>query len=373
MKFCTNFLSGSVELKIKGANFANLLNTITREEILVQNVSKIDDTTMLLKIRKNYLARLIAILNNKCYNYTITRKTGLFQNVGIGLVVGLVFCSIALAILSNFCFGVKINSDNVELVKKVEKVLSTHDFCVGKMWGSVNFEQIEATLRQEIEDLSLVNVTRNGAYLFVNFSSATLPITIEQENQQGIFSNVNGVISRVFVSKGTALVRPGDTVSVGQMLIAPYLLDANEEQVACSAKGAVFVYVWQSQTVEFSENSIEYARTGKTQVNQKVMFGNDILSSQENKISFETYQTEEKTKYLSNILPIKCIYTVFYETTPVTVTKKFADEETVLIYEAKQKALQSVSENEILEEKHTVSQIGEKYYITYYLKLEVQV
>lgn len=368
-----DYFVGKIELKIKGVNFVNLLNTLIYQNIFVQNVHKIDDTTLLLKIRKNYLARLIAILDKKCYTYTITHKKGFFLNLKWGFLVGIVFCCVAVGILSNFCFGVKINSDNTALTQKIEKVLSDHDFCVGKRWGNIDFREIESILRQEIEDLSLVNATRNGAYLVINFSSATLPKTIEQENQQGFFSNVNGVISRVFVSEGTALVCAGDTVSVGQMLIAPYYFDEKEQKITCSAKGAVFVYVWQSETVEFTPISTEYARTGKQIVNQKIVFGDDILSSKEDKISFETYEVEEKTRILSNILPIKCIYSIYHETTPILVSKKFIDEETALIYEAKQKALKNVNENAILAEKHTVSQVGDKYFVTYYLKVEVQV
>lgn len=362
-----------VELQIKGANLTYLLNEFARNNIPILFAQKVDDTTLCIKVRQNNLSSLIAILEKKCYNYTITHKKGLSYQISAGLLVGLLLCVVALCILSNFCLGVKINSQNQVLVEQVQKVLNNHNYGVGRTWGSLPFSEIEDTLRKEIEDLGLVNVTRKGAYLWVNFSNATLPSTIEQENTTGILSTTNGVISRLFVSSGTALVKVGDTVSLGQMLIAPYYIDEQEQQVPCVAKGAVFVYVWESATVEFCENTTEPSRTGNFVTGYNVVFQDNVLKSYQPNLTFENYEIETRKEYISNVLPLCMEYLTYYEVVDIPVHKNFKDEEQALIYEAKQKALQLVNENDILEEKHTVALVADKYYVTYYLKTEVQV
>ena len=360
-----------IQIKIVGTNFASLLNQLTREGVKLRNTKRTDDTTLFISITANNADTTFAILQKRCYNYSVTRKIG-FNALNIGVFAGILLVLVAFGVLSCFCFGVKINSENDYIVSKVQQILNK-EAVVGKTWGAIDNDKLEQTLRESIEDIGLVSVSRRGAFLWVNFSDITPPSEVENEiNTSGVFATQNGVVSRIFVHSGTALVKEGDTVSLGQMLIAPYTEDEEGNQTPAMARGNVYLFVWDSATVEFRENDMLATRTGRTQQFAKITFRGNVLSDNSGEIEFENYEIERKIEYLSNVMPLKIEYITVYETEFVPVHREFKDEEQALIYEAREKVLAEVNEAEILDERHTVSLSGDTYYITYYVKREIK-
>ena len=360
-----------IQIKIVGTNFASLLNQLAREGVKLRNTKRTDDTTLFISITANNADTTFAILQKRCYNYSVTRKIG-FNALNIGVFAGILLVLVAFGVLSCFCFGVKINSENDYIVSKVQQILNK-EAVVGKTWGAIDNDKLEQTLRESIEDIGLVSVSRRGAFLWVNFSDITPPSEVENEiNTSGVFATQNGVVSRIFVHSGTALVKEGDTVSLGQMLIAPYTEDEEGNQTPAVARGNVYLFVWDSATVEFRENDMLATRTGRTQQFAKITFRGNVLSDNSGEIEFENYEIERKIEYLSNVMPLKIEYITVYETEFVPVHREFKDEEQALIYEAREKVLAEVNEAEILDERHTVSLSGDTYYITYYVKREIK-
>ena len=360
-----------IQIKIVGTNFASLLNQLAREGVKLRNTKRTDDTTLFISITANNADTTFAILQKRCYNYSVTRKIG-FNALNIGVFAGILLVLVAFGVLSCFCFGVKINSENDYIVSKVQQILNK-EAVVGKTWGAIDNDKLEQTLRESIEDIGLVSVSRRGAFLWVNFSDITPPSEVENEiNTSGVFATQNGVVSRIFVHSGTALVKEGDTVSLGQMLIAPYTEDEEGNQTPAVARGNVYLFVWDSATVEFRENDMLATRTGRTQQFAKITFRGNVLSDNSGEIEFENYEIERKIEYLSNVMPLKIEYITVYETEFVPVHREFKDEEQALIYEAREKVLAGENEAEILDERHTVSLSGDTYYITYYVKKEIK-
>ena len=360
-----------IQIKIIGTNFASLLNQLTRAGVKLRNTRRVDDTTLFITITANNADTTFAILQKKCYNYFVTRKMG-FNALNIGVFAGILLLLGAFGVLSCFCFGVKINSENDYIVSKVQQILS-NEAVIGKTWGAIDSDRLEHTLRDSISDIGLVSVSRRGAFLWVNFSDITPPETNENEiNTSGVFATQSGVVSRIFVHSGTALVQVGDTVSLGQMLIAPYTEDDEGKQTPAVARGNVYLFVWDSATVEFRENDTLATRTGRTQQFAKITFKGSELSNNSGEIEFENYEIERKIEYLSNVMPLKIEYITVYEIEFLPVHREFKDEEQALIYEAREKAVAGVDETEILDERHTVSLNGDTYYITYYIKREIK-
>ncbi len=361
-----------IEITITGVGFDSFINELMRENVNIISIKKPDNTTLKIKIRGKYERVTFAILKKRCYTYAISSSVGVGR-AQAGVLLGFVFLLIALAVLSQFCFGVKVNSDNGELVSRVNMILQENNLAPVRAFGALDFEKIEQVLRDEIDEIGLVSVSRRGAYLWINFSEITEPDDVEQENTTGILATANGVVSRIFVHSGTALVQEGDTVSIGQMLIAPYYLDDEGNATATTADGDVYLSVWNSATVEFREVEQVMTRTGKTQVCSRVLFGNDILSDNTAECIFDNYESEKSVRYLSNILPVKIEYTTYYETQAITVQREYSAERDALIYEAREKAYSLVDEGDILDERVTESVVGEVYYVTYYVMTEIKV
>ena len=279
--------------------------------------------------------------------------------MSVGLVLG----------MGQFCWQVEINGANPDVSDQIRQTI-TKAHCVGKSWTRLDFSQLTSLILDECENVGLVSFTRRGGALIVNYSDKTAPIDVSLPNYEGIRANADGIVSRMFVEEGTPLVKEGDTVHMGQMLIAPYAI-VDDKQVPSKAKGRVKLYIWNSVTLDFCENSQVLSRTGESQTVVSVMWKDEVIVDKKDSL-FDNYETEERVVALVGG-PIKIIYTKYYELEQVEVYRKFEDEKDSLIWEAREKMLTIVDESDIIDEKVSISQRDDIYYLTFYVKTEIEV
>lgn len=360
-------------VEVSGVNFGELVALVQKSQISV-NFRRIGDTVMLFETSPRNLPILFDILTKKCYTYKVFRPKRLNFWQLCGFLAGALIMLTAIFIFSQFCWGVKVVAEKSELNQKIAEFLDTQDL-VAKSWKSIDCDTLETQILNAISEVGLVSVNRQGAFLVVNTISGTQPQATEPilDTSAGIFADRDGIVSRIFVASGTALVKVGDTVSLGQMLVAPYSLTQDGTQNPVSVRADVYLYAWESSGVEFCENSLVYVRTGEFVTETQTQFCGATLTSTSAQIPFEHYEIQTSRRYLSSILPIAVETTYYYQTEAVAVRREFEAEKEALIYEAKQKLLLRIDECQIIEQKHTINQIGDKYYINFYAKCEYKV
>ncbi len=361
------------KVEVTGVNFGELVALIQKAQIAV-NFRRISDTVMLFETNNRNLPILFDILTKKCYTYKVYRTSGLNLWQVVGGLVGLMLMSILLIVLSLFCFGTKVIAADPNVETAISEYLNSQN-CTHSMWRNIDCDTLETQIMSAIPEVSMVNVSRKGVYLIVNTSIGTLPNEPNnvEDNSTGIFATREGIVSRIFVASGTPLVKVGDTVSVGQMLVAPYILDAEENQTPVKIRADVYLYTWESSCVEFCENGVEYVRTGNYVSATKTMFGGTVLTNQEVVVSYATYEVQTSRRYLSSVLPLAVETTYYFETVATPTTRNFDAEKDALIYEAKQKLFSKIDENDTLEQKYTINKVDDKYYVNYYAKCEYKV
>lgn len=360
-------------IKVTGVNFSELIAAIQKAQISV-NFTRQSDTSMLFETSRENLPRLFDILQKKCYTYKTCGEERQNYSYLVGASIGVVLMLVVMIILTQFCFGIKVVATDADVRAKIENLL-IEEKCITRVWRDIDCDSLENLILKNVPDVGMVSVSQKGMYLVVNTSLATPkpPVEPNPDFSSGIYADCDGVVSRIFVSNGTALVKVGDTVSFGDLLVAPYNLDAEGNEIETSVRADVYVYAWDSATVEFCEDSVEYARTGNFVTAASVIFGGEALSQAEVAVPYKTYESVTKLTNLSSVLPVKLETTYYYETAPVGVKKDFAAEEQALIYEAKQKVMAGVNESDVLEQKHTISEHDGKYYVSYYIKREYKV
>ena len=95
--------------------------------------------------------------------------------------------------------------------------------------------------------------------------------------------------------------------------------------------GEVYGTVYYNERIVVTDTKIVMERTGRIQtIRQLLMWGEPKPVSPE----FSTCETEQKVSYISGIIPIKLVTTVFYETAAVTVPYDYMAEEELLYHEA---------------------------------------
>ena len=157
---------------------------------------------------------------------------------------------IASAILV-FLYSICIFSVNVEGLKTV----SEEDvYSVIEQYGNAIVFKSEIdikTLEKElvnIPNVSHAKATVKGNTLNIEIVERLSNTEIlEPQTMENIISKENAIITKMVVVSGTAMVKVGDTVKKGQVLVEATKLDANGEPIPCPTEAVVEGRVWHQE------------------------------------------------------------------------------------------------------------------------------
>lgn len=325
-----------IKFKVEGQNPQNFINALYNRNINLYGVSIIENglicSVELEKFKhiQNMYANSnykIAIISQPKYN---SYKT--FLKCNIGILISLIIITVALGIYSGRVWQFKVYGlDNVEYTQ-IEKNLNAMGVKRGMLKTSIDLSSVANNLVKNVEGVALASV---------NMVGTTLVITINEkidnsqllDNEGAIVAQNSCVITKIITTAGTALVKVGDKVAQGQTLIANYVIDANGNRISSRARGEIWADVYYSYTKTFSSTNYSLKRSGKT---QKVTFLEN--SSQSYACKYANYETETRTFYISNVLPLMVTEITFYELKQVEYSVDLEKEENKLIEITKNEA-----------------------------------
>ena len=157
----------------------------------------------------------------------------------VALLISIALATLALILLSDVVWDVRLDADPSVSEEYLLEALSECGLEVGRSFRSLDISEIENKCLILCEDIAWVNVNRRGtvAYVKVIRKSDT---AIPQGNlpYSNIVAESDGVITSIDVTRGVALVKVGDVVRRGDVLISG-ILGSGDNVSFCNAKGTV--------------------------------------------------------------------------------------------------------------------------------------
>lgn len=371
---------GKVTFVIEGANFVLLLNELNKQNIQVFSANRISATKLEFCVSGKYVAKVVDLLKDKCYTVLQEKGSGLVKltnsfatrwGILVGGLVGFFLCAFS----TMFVWNVNVVDDKSLLYNSMCKVLAENGMGKGSFLPSYDCNKAEILLLENIEKLSLVSVSTRGGSLFINYTIKTSASEIEEDFQvKNIIAKQDAVIASIVVSSGTALVKEGDVVKQGQILIAGYKENEEGEKVECFASGYVNGYVFKSVTTQFPINKIEYVRTEEFVVHNKLYLGDTLIHQIIPQHNFEHFETEQTVSYISNIIPLKQETTKIYKTEGVEVKQSFDEQKQNVIDQTRMLALEQCNNTDnIINESVATNFVADIWFVTYTIKIKEKI
>ena len=220
------FFLDSTEILVEGFGNEDVLNAAAYGNIPVKNVKVRDDTSVCLTVRTSDVPLLKEILGNRYY-MEITGRRGLlpyFRRMASrkGLLAGAVFFAAVLFFQQAFIAELRIQGDGKIPESEIAEVLAENGLYPGCRKSQIDEESIKAALYREFPELTWAGLDTKGALAVLETVSGE-KTELEKEDSDApcdIVAEKSGYIKEIITRHGTQLVKEGDYVRKGDILIS---------------------------------------------------------------------------------------------------------------------------------------------------------
>lgn len=240
--------------RVEGLNLSRLITAVSAETRVA--ILRSEERAVEFRISSACKSKVVAILNQLCYDYTIIKEEGVLYGAiaalgRAGVVVGLVCTIAALVVYPHTITAVEATGEwNAE----ISRILADNGILAGKTVWDFDGDAVERQLL-ELDGVSFASVDKRGTRVYVDVRAERDGEHFVDLTRGNVTATVRASVTRAIVFSGTSLVKYGDVVDVGQELIGGYVL-VGEEKVACPADGEVYGRTYRTVTRFFPDTEI---------------------------------------------------------------------------------------------------------------------
>ncbi|SKA85908.1 similar to stage IV sporulation protein [Caloramator quimbayensis] len=317
------FINGYIIVKAEGLNTEKFINMAVNNGINLWDVERIDFTTTLFKMRYYQYGMLREVVKKTGVKVKIIKKTGIHFIYKKALrrkifILGIgVFLAIIIYML-NIIWQIEISGNKTVDSKLIYESAKNAGLKEGNLKYKLNIRDIEDSILKDIKELSVVTIRLEGTKVRIEVVERKMPPSILNLNEpMNIIAAKDGIILKVSTYMGKSLIKEGDYVKKGQILISGILTDNQNLPVRLvHAIGDVTAKTWYESVKEIDLNYKYEERTGR--VCKKVYYNiNDkkIYLKNDN-IDFQKYDKiiDKKLLKIGTLkMPVEMTTEYYYE------------------------------------------------------------
>ncbi len=249
-------------------NNINLYNISYKKDKMVVLI----DVKDYLKIKRlNYYSKIRVVKYDGLLNIKKIIKDNMFY-------ISVIFLSfIWMNLLTNYIVDIEIIHSNSGIRRLLKDELDKNN--VKRFSLAYSFEELDNITKKILADnknnLEWVSIKKDGMKYIVRAEERIIKSEEVSDKPRDIVASKDAYITKVIGSKGNVLVRQGEYVKKGTVLISGKITLYEDVKGVTSASGSVYGNVWYESVVEIPKEISSEKLTGKKRYNLNV--GNKIL------------------------------------------------------------------------------------------------
>ncbi|MCQ2441168.1 MAG: sporulation protein YqfD [Clostridia bacterium] len=309
MLWLFRFLRGYLFIEIKGEYFERILNLAAANRITIWNL-RCEKNRITGCISINGFRKIRIIKRKTGVRIKILKKNGLpfiavrYKN-RIGFIAGAVIFFAVLKFMSSFIWTINavgnVNISDNDVINACGKI-GIHE---GKLISKIDPQFDAQRLLLNTKGLSWASLNIEGCVLSVNVTEVQNSTDEKDTAPSNLKSKCDGIIEKIDVTSGNVVVKVGDTVASGDLLVSG-IIESMDSTVFVRSVGTVTAQTEHtfSKTGKFSDTVNK--KTGKTVKRSVIdLFGLKIpLYIGEVKGTYESKVKTHNAKLFNKKLPI---------------------------------------------------------------------
>ena len=273
------------------------------------------------KLSKDDFMELKDICHKTRSKIAVTKRVGipflLFKyRKHYSFIVGILISCVMIYVCSLFVWNISFTGNAQYTNSTLLKYLASKDIHAGIFVSSIECDAIEQAMRNDFDNITWVSAQISGTRLIIHIKEsedAVVSREISEENRD-IIASCDGVVQSIITRKGTPLVKPGDTVTKGQILVSgvvDILNDGGEVIGKVHTKSDADILI---------SSSIEYSDSLDVVHQEKIYTGNKttkkilgvVNSDIELSLPFKIFENADVVTEVNDLALTESFYLPFY-------------------------------------------------------------
>lgn len=318
-----NIKNGILTIELQSRKLEKIINILNKNDIQISNIKKLSINVIEFDIDLNNYEKLDSLLTDTNSQIKIIKQTGITFFVQrlkkrISMLIGILIFAGIIAYLSNFIWGIDISTEKNISPYEIRQELNKLGINAGVNKNIINVYHIEEELSKIDDNIMWARVRIIGSKLKVNIVERQAPPAIvNNDTPCNLIAKRDGIVLRVYTKAGTSVVKSGDVVKKGQILVKGE--QGNEGSVyQVHASGDVIARTYYDETREVPIAKIKKSRTGNKIENYYIVpFGKKIYL----KNSLNKFDKYDKIIKDNNFIKTETYYEVKEQTTKLDIKK----------------------------------------------------
>ncbi len=368
-----NWIRGILWVQISGTAPERFINLCCNKKIFIWNLIQVEDGYQFCILARNY-KKLKPIARKTKIIPRIKRKRGLVfilhrYRKRTGFFAGIILCIILIYIMSLNIWDISILGGSKYTPETMLKFLNDHQVYTGIQKKKVDCQEIEETIRLAYKDIGWVSAEIRGTRLIIKLTETNMPaparIAIEPSH---MVAAKNAIIKNIITRAGTPLVKEGDVVKKGDILVSGIItimddfgVEIRREPVVADADIRCSSYYDYKDV--FSMNYIDKIYSGKAKKGYYITFFGKKLFLYNPSNSYNIYDiiVNEKTLHITDSFYLPLQFGQIITREYFEEKKEYSEEEARAIAEQRLKRyFDKLTQNDVLITENSVKITIEK-------------
>ena len=296
-----NFLTGYVMIRVDGLSLEKFLNMAAEAGVRVSDVRRASYTVLYAVVSPRDLKKLQSVAPEK-YTVTVRKSAGLA--VGIkrllrrrALIIGLALVLLAAVAASFFVWEVRITGIDTREAIALKNELIEFGIYPGAFKGNIDLRKTETALIISHDEFAWLDIKFSGVAALVTVVPAELPPEmVDSSRPCNIVAKKDALIESVTALAGKAVVKPGQTVRAGDVVISGLVWEEGFPRMMFAARGEVIGRVWYRASETAPVSKEVRVPTGRVQTQRVISVGADTAPV-DPPCAFAEYDTQEVGRY----------------------------------------------------------------------------
>ena len=379
-KGLVQYVKGYVDIVIEGYYIERFINICNTKRILLWNLKRDDAITLHASIDIRNFKRLRNLCKKTKCRARIVRKKGFpfkikkYKKRKIFLIA-LIILLFSLFCLTKFIWNIEVEGTQNISKEEIKGIAENEGLAIGKLKNSIDIKQVINKIRLERDDIAWIGIDIEGTNAIIKVVEADKkPEIINEEDYCNIVADKDAIITKVTARNGTTMVKDGDVVKKGDILIAGWLEGKYTGKQYVHSQGEIQAKVWYKVTEKVNLKEIKKVETNNMENRYSLKINNFQINLNKSIPKFEKYdtiETSKKLKLFSNFyLPIELITYSYVEYQEENIVHSIEEAKSIAVDRGKEKLENELKDKKILDTQIKIK--SEKDYIEVEMIYEVE-